>query len=179
MSSGEEKAWEKLGSLNPFDVCKTAGVSYDNVYGNYILNLFGMDFSVSPQQKAIKNLSPVGIDSPASARAGLSESDSAGGSGAGAVAGAVAGGSGASIPATPKARTGRTLPLVNAEPGCFLLFLLAFLFFYAILGRTATVATDFPPPNALRRFPLNIPRIAGSSVPAASGSSIPFPGRVA
>jgi hypothetical protein len=63
MSSGEEKAWEKLGSLNPFDVCKNAGVSYDNVYGNYILNLFGMDFSVSPQQKAIKNLSPVGIDS--------------------------------------------------------------------------------------------------------------------
>ena len=60
MSSGEEKAWEKFGSLNPFDVCKKAGVSYVSENGNYILKLFGMDFSISPHQKVIKNLSPEG-----------------------------------------------------------------------------------------------------------------------
>jgi len=63
MSSGEEKAWEDLANLNPLTICKKAGVSYVSENGNYILKLFGMDFSISPQQKVIKNISPVGSDS--------------------------------------------------------------------------------------------------------------------
>ncbi len=60
MISGEEKAWEELVNLNPLTICKNAGVSYVSENGNYILKLFGMDFSISPQQKVIKNLSPEG-----------------------------------------------------------------------------------------------------------------------
>jgi len=60
MSSGEEKAWEELVNLTPLTICKKAGVSYVSENGNYILKLFGMDFSISPQQKVIKNLSPEG-----------------------------------------------------------------------------------------------------------------------
>jgi len=58
MNSGEEKAWEILNNLNPSDVCRKAGVSYDN--GSYILNSLGMDFSITPAKKEIKNLQPEG-----------------------------------------------------------------------------------------------------------------------
>lgn len=57
MITGEEKAWEDLSILNPLDVCKKAGVSYDSVNGNYILRSFGIDFSISPQKRVIKNIS--------------------------------------------------------------------------------------------------------------------------
>jgi len=58
MNTGEEKAWEILNKLNPSDVCLKAGVSYDN--GSYILNSLGMDFSITPAKKEIKNLQPEG-----------------------------------------------------------------------------------------------------------------------
>ncbi len=60
MVTGEEKAWENLTNLNPLDVCKKAGVSYDSVNGNYTLRSFGIDFSISPQKRVIKNISPEG-----------------------------------------------------------------------------------------------------------------------
>ena len=60
MVTGEEKAWEDLSIRNPLDVCKKAGVSYDSVNGNYILRSFGIDFSISPQKRVIKNISPEG-----------------------------------------------------------------------------------------------------------------------
>ncbi|MFA4827860.1 MAG: DUF3786 domain-containing protein [Thermodesulfovibrionales bacterium] len=61
MITGEERAWGILSSLDPLDVCRKAGVSYKN--GAYVLSSFGMGFSVSPREKILKNISPVGIDS--------------------------------------------------------------------------------------------------------------------
>lgn len=58
MSTGEEKAWEDLNSLNPPDVCRKAGVTYDN--DSYILRSLGMDFSVHPGKREIKNIQPEG-----------------------------------------------------------------------------------------------------------------------
>lgn len=60
MIPGEEKAWENLSILNPLDVCKKTGVSFDSANGNYILRSFGIDFSISPQKRVIKNISPEG-----------------------------------------------------------------------------------------------------------------------
>ncbi len=59
MSTGEEKAWEKLKSLNPSDVCKKSD-AYCDVKGDYILKSFGMDFLISLRKSEVKNLSPVG-----------------------------------------------------------------------------------------------------------------------
>lgn len=59
--TGEERAWGILSSLDPLDVCRKAGASYKN--GAYVLSSFGMGFSVSPREKILKNISPVGIDS--------------------------------------------------------------------------------------------------------------------
>jgi|Deesub1362A_J573_1020465.scaffolds.fasta_scaffold00444_21 hypothetical protein len=56
MSSGEKKAWETLKNLAPEDVCRNASVSYKN--GCYLIKSLGMEFSVSPEEKAIKGLSP-------------------------------------------------------------------------------------------------------------------------
>ena len=58
MGTGEEKAWENLYSLNPSDVCRKAGVTYDN--DSYILKSLGMDFSVHPGKREIKNIQPEG-----------------------------------------------------------------------------------------------------------------------
>ncbi len=58
MISGEEKAWGILSRLDPSDVCRKAGVSYKN--GVYVLNSFGMGFSVSPREKMLSNISPEG-----------------------------------------------------------------------------------------------------------------------
>lgn len=58
MMSGEERAWGILSSRDPLDVCRKAGVSYKN--GTYVLSSFGMDFSVSPQEKMLSNISPEG-----------------------------------------------------------------------------------------------------------------------
>ncbi|MDI6745255.1 MAG: DUF3786 domain-containing protein [Thermodesulfovibrionales bacterium] len=58
MSTGEEKAWEDLYNLNPSDVCRKAVAAYDN--GSYILRSLGMDFSIHPAKKEIKNIQPKG-----------------------------------------------------------------------------------------------------------------------
>ena len=58
MSTGEEKAWEDLYNLNPLDVCRKAGVTYAN--DSYILRSLGMDFSVHPCKREIKNIQPEG-----------------------------------------------------------------------------------------------------------------------
>jgi hypothetical protein len=60
VSSGEEKAWEKLLELAPADVCKRAGVLYDEETTSYRVKSFGFDFSISPQKRKIKNLSEKG-----------------------------------------------------------------------------------------------------------------------
>lgn len=58
MDTGEEKAWENLNKLHPSDVCRKAGVSFDN--GSYILRSLGMDFLIHPAKKEIKNIQPEG-----------------------------------------------------------------------------------------------------------------------
>lgn len=59
MSTGEEKAWEDLNSLNPSDICRKALVFYDRE-NSYRLKSFGMDFSVHPAKREIKNIKPEG-----------------------------------------------------------------------------------------------------------------------
>jgi hypothetical protein len=54
ISSGEEKAWEILRGLDPFDVCKNASVAFDEKDNGYILRSFCIDFSVIPEKKIIK-----------------------------------------------------------------------------------------------------------------------------
>ncbi|MDP3260993.1 MAG: DUF3786 domain-containing protein [Thermodesulfovibrionales bacterium] len=58
MGTGEEKAWEDLNNLNPPDVCRKAGVTYDN--DSHILRSLGMGFSVHPGKREIKNIQPEG-----------------------------------------------------------------------------------------------------------------------
>ncbi|HBR21483.1 MAG TPA: hypothetical protein DD713_02775 [Nitrospiraceae bacterium] len=60
MSTGEEKAWQNLSNLDTSDVCKRTGVSYNSEDGAYILRSFGMDFSVHPGKREIKNIQPEG-----------------------------------------------------------------------------------------------------------------------
>ena len=45
--TGESKAWELLGGLNPEDVCCRAKVAYDRSLNSYILKSFGQDIIVS------------------------------------------------------------------------------------------------------------------------------------
>ena len=59
MSTGEEKAWEDLNNLNPSDVCRKTRVFYDGE-NSYILKSLGMDFSVHPGKREIKNIQPDG-----------------------------------------------------------------------------------------------------------------------
>jgi hypothetical protein len=59
-SSGEQKAWEILNTLDPSMVCKNATVSFDEKGGYYILRSFCSDFSINPYEKVIKNLTPEG-----------------------------------------------------------------------------------------------------------------------
>jgi len=55
---GEDKAWEKLSTLKPEDVCKAASVAYDAVSTNYQVTSFGMDFIVSVRDKKISSTAP-------------------------------------------------------------------------------------------------------------------------
>ncbi len=50
---GLEQAWEKLLELEPAEVCRRAGVSYDSYKGLYLLDSFGINFSVNPGKKEI------------------------------------------------------------------------------------------------------------------------------
>lgn len=56
MSSGQERAWELLGGLDPADVSKNASVLCEN--GAYLLTSLGMEFSVHPQERWIRGVSP-------------------------------------------------------------------------------------------------------------------------
>jgi len=60
ISSGEEKAWEILKGLDPSDVCRNASVSFDEKGRHYILRSFCIDFSVRPEERIIKSLTPQG-----------------------------------------------------------------------------------------------------------------------
>src|SRR4030042_1000673 len=60
ISPGEEKAWEILIRLDPGDVCRNASVAFDEKGGCYILKSFCTDFSVSPEERIIKSLAPLG-----------------------------------------------------------------------------------------------------------------------
>jgi len=48
INQGEERAWQELCGLPQAQVCKEAGVSYDQKRAAYVLHSFGMDFLVNP-----------------------------------------------------------------------------------------------------------------------------------
>lgn len=50
---GLEQAWEKLLVLKPSEVCKRADVSYDSKKSLYLLESFGISFSINPEKKEI------------------------------------------------------------------------------------------------------------------------------
>jgi len=50
---GEEKAWDILCTLDPEDVCKRAGISYDSGTTVYQITSFGIGFSLSLSEKDI------------------------------------------------------------------------------------------------------------------------------
>lgn len=56
MTGGEERAWEKIGTLRAEEVCRNAGVSCGG--GLYVLRSLGMDFSFNPEKKEIRGISP-------------------------------------------------------------------------------------------------------------------------
>jgi len=58
--SGEDKAWEIIAGLFPEDVCRRTGADFDDASRAYRLEVFGSWFSLDPQKKEIKNLSPEG-----------------------------------------------------------------------------------------------------------------------
>ena len=60
ISSGEEKAWQTLKSLDPAEVCKNAAVLYDEINSYYIVKSFCRDFHVSPGEKVIKSRDATG-----------------------------------------------------------------------------------------------------------------------
>src|SRR3990172_4996425 len=54
-AAGEDRAWELLGTLRPEDVCRAASVTFDGASGAYVVTSFGMDFTVSPKDRAISS----------------------------------------------------------------------------------------------------------------------------
>lgn len=61
-SSGEEKAWEILNSLEPYTVCRNGTVSFDQAGGHYRARSFCTEFAIAPQGKTIKSLDGTGED---------------------------------------------------------------------------------------------------------------------
>ena len=55
---GEDKAWEILAALEHGEVCRAACVSYDAATCRYTVRSFGMDFAVSPKDRAITSAAP-------------------------------------------------------------------------------------------------------------------------
>lgn len=53
MITGEEKAWEVLGALDPADVCKRSLAGFDRQAGAYTVSVFGMPVTVSLSSHAI------------------------------------------------------------------------------------------------------------------------------
>jgi len=60
ISSGEEKAWEILKSLDPSDICRNASVLFDDKNGSYILRSFCTDFLINQDKRVIKSTTPQG-----------------------------------------------------------------------------------------------------------------------
>jgi hypothetical protein len=60
MSTGEEKIWETLASLDPAEVCGRTDATFDATSGLYMLKSCGRDFSVSPRERKISGHSPDG-----------------------------------------------------------------------------------------------------------------------
>lgn len=59
MSSGEKKGWNDLRGLAPENVCKTAGVDFDDKSESYILKSFGTDISAFPKDEIFSGDSPL------------------------------------------------------------------------------------------------------------------------
>jgi hypothetical protein len=58
--SGEQKAWENIETLDSYDVCTRAGVSYDADSGLYGVRSFGAVLSVAPTRREISSVTPLG-----------------------------------------------------------------------------------------------------------------------
>jgi hypothetical protein len=58
MSSGEEKCWQILSTLDPQDVCKRAIAEYHSIESVYTLNSFGMKISISLKKRNIFSSAP-------------------------------------------------------------------------------------------------------------------------
>lgn len=54
MSSGERKAWELLKTLDPFEVCRRAGVTFDPATQDYSIRSFNADFHLLLTEQKIK-----------------------------------------------------------------------------------------------------------------------------
>lgn len=50
---GEDRAWELLASIRAADVCRAAGVTYEELTRRYIVPSLGMNFFVSPGERTI------------------------------------------------------------------------------------------------------------------------------
>lgn len=53
MSSGEEKAWSLLRSLDPKDVCRNAMVGFNELSNVYMMKSFGMELSIDTRNHSI------------------------------------------------------------------------------------------------------------------------------
>jgi hypothetical protein len=58
---GEDKAWELLAAMRPGDVCRAAGVTYDEQATRYVVRSLGMNFFVSPAGRTIVGESEAGL----------------------------------------------------------------------------------------------------------------------
>ncbi len=59
-SKGEEKAWKILQYMDKDKVCRNSGVTYEEKKKLYKLIALGQDFSISPEEKKIINLTKEG-----------------------------------------------------------------------------------------------------------------------
>lgn len=59
MSSGEKKGWDDLRRLAPENVCRRAGVDFDNKSEIYNMKSFGTDISVFPKEEIFAGNSPL------------------------------------------------------------------------------------------------------------------------
>jgi hypothetical protein len=58
---GEDKAWELLIAMRPGDVCRAAGVTYDERAQHYVVPSLGMKFLVSPSDRTVVSESEAGL----------------------------------------------------------------------------------------------------------------------
>jgi hypothetical protein len=60
MQTGEEKAWEILGSLDPADVCRRTGAAFDSGSGLYRISCFSREVTLAPGEKRLASPAPDG-----------------------------------------------------------------------------------------------------------------------